>query len=142
MRMSRTRMAVVAAVVLATSACSDREQADLTAPVGAASSEADNTARNVRDRDEANLTPLDQSNSAPDLALTQAIRQGITSDDAMSLQARNVKVITQNGVVTLRGPVATEQEKETIESLAKAAGATRIDNQLEIDRDNASGDEE
>jgi len=142
MRLGRTRLAVVAVAVLAASACSDREQKDLTAPVGAASSEVDNTARNVRDRDAANLTPLDQSNSAPDLALTQTIRQGITSDDSMSMQARNVKVITQNGVVTLRGPVETEQERATIESLAKDAGATRIDNQLEIDRDDTSGDEE
>ena len=142
MRSSRTRLAVIAAAVLAASACSDREQVDLTAPVGAAPSEADNTGRNVRDRDEAKLTPFDQSNSAPDLALTQLIRQGITSDDAMSMQARNVKVITQDGVVTLRGPVGTEQERKAIESLAKDAGATRIDNQLEIDRDDTSGDEE
>jgi len=128
-------MAVVAAAVFAVSACSDQERKDVTPSVGAASSEADNTGRNVRDRDEANLTPLDQSNSAPDLALTQAIRQGITSDDAMSIQARNVKVITQNGVVTLRGPVKTKQEKTTIEALAKDAGALRIENQLEIDEE-------
>jgi len=135
MRLSRTKLAVVAVAVFTVAACSDREQSDRTPAVGAASSEADNTARNVRDRDGATLTPLDQSNSAPDLALTQKIREGITSNDAMSIQARNVKVITRDGVVTLRGPVETEQEKTTIAALAKDAGATRIENQLEIDRD-------
>ena len=60
----------------------------------------------------------------------------------MSVQAQNVKVIAQNGVVTLRGPVKTEQEKTTIEALAKSAGATRIDNQIEIDRDDTSGEKE
>ena len=96
----------------------------------------------VRDRDERALTPLDQSNSATDVDLTQRIRKDITSDDAMSVQARNVKVITQDGVVTLRGPVETEAEKASIETLAKNAGATRIDNQLEIDPDVALGAKE
>jgi osmotically-inducible protein OsmY len=48
------------------------------------------------------------------------------------MQARNVKVISQNGVVTLRGPVETEAEKANIETLARNAGATQIDNQLEV----------
>jgi osmotically-inducible protein OsmY len=57
----------------------------------------------------------------------------------MSVQAQNIKIITQSGVVTLRGPVKTAQEKTTIEALAKGAGATRIANELEIDRDVTSG---
>ncbi len=142
MRASRTKLAAVAVAMFAMAACSDSEQKSATPSVGAASAQADNTARNVRDRDEATLTPLDQSNSAPDLALTQEIRSGITSNDAMSMQARNVKVITRDGVVTLRGPVQTEQEKSTIGVLAKDAGATRVDNQLEIDRDGTSGSKE
>lgn len=73
--------------------------------------------------------------SEEDIDLSQRIRSGITSVDAMSEQARNVRVISQDGVVTLRGPVESEQEKATIETLARNAGATRIDNQLEIDRD-------
>jgi osmotically-inducible protein OsmY len=102
---------------------------------GAMPAEVDNTGRNVRDRDERAVTPIDQSNTAQDVDLTQRIRSGITSIDSMSVQARNVKVITQDGVVTLRGPVESEQEKATIEMLARNAGATRIDNQIEIDRD-------
>jgi osmotically-inducible protein OsmY len=46
-----------------------------------------------------------------------------------------VKVISRDGFVTLRGPVETQQEKVSIEALAKNAGATSVDNQLEIDRD-------
>jgi len=100
----------------------------------------DNSDRNVRDRDDGTLTPTDQSNAPADIEMTQKIRKGITSNDAMSVQARNIKIITQRGVVTLRGPVKTTQEKAAIETLAKNAGATRIDNQLEIDRDVPSGE--
>lgn len=102
--------------------------------------EPDNSERNVRDRDDRTLTPMDQSNAPADVEMTQKIRKGITSNDAMSLQARNIKIITQRGVVTLRGPVKTAQEKSAIETLAKNAGATRIDNELEIDRDVPSGE--
>ena len=146
MRLKGTKLVfAAAAAVLAISACSDHKRTNSAAAapaVGAGVVDADNTGRNVRDRDPAKLTPLDQSNSEQDLALTQRIRQGITSEDGMSMQARNVKVITQDLVVTLRGPVKTEQEKATIELLAKNAGATRIDNQLEIDRDATSGEKE
>jgi hyperosmotically inducible periplasmic protein len=102
----------------------------------------DNSGRNVRDQGEETLTPLDQSNEPADVELTQKVRKGITSNEAMSVQARNIKIITQSGVVTLRGPVKTQQEKTSIESLAKTAGAARIDNQLEIDRDEPSGEKE
>jgi osmotically-inducible protein OsmY len=106
-----------------------------------AANDADNTARNARDREGGTVTPLDQSNSAADVALTQRIRQGITSNDAMSVQAHNVKVVSQSGAVTLRGPVQSQSEKDAIESVARSAGASRIDNQLEIDRD-ATGAQE
>lgn len=161
MRFKKTKISAVVAATFAVVACSDDNSTGAAPSVGAEGpkqsaaersyaaadtkpmpAEADNTGRNVRERDDETLTPDDQSNSAPDIDLTQKIRKGITSNDAMSVQARNVKVITQNGVVTLRGPVKTEQEKTTIESLAKNAGATRIDNQLEIDRDDMSGEKD
>jgi hypothetical protein len=147
---SRAQISVVVAATLAAVACSDDERdfaaldrgdQDVTSPADSRMAreplpaEADNTGRNVRDRDTNAVTPLDQSNSADDIELTQKIRNGITSDGAMSVQARNVKVISRDGFVTLRGPVETQQEKASIEALAKSAGATRVDNQLEIDRD-------
>jgi osmotically-inducible protein OsmY len=94
---------------------------------------ADNTGRNVRDRGDATLTPTDQSGEETDLKITQEIRRAIMADPEMSVNAHNIKVITISGVVTLRGPVASEDEKSSLERKAKAAaGVTSVDNELEI----------
>lgn len=93
----------------------------------------DNTGRNVRDRGGATLTPGDQSETQVDRTLTQQIRQAVVADKSLSTTAKNVKIITVNGVVTLRGPVNSPQEKETIEATAQhIAGTNSVDNQLEI----------
>jgi osmotically-inducible protein OsmY len=93
----------------------------------------DNTGRNVRDRSGATLTPGDQSESAADRTLTQRIRQAVVADDSLSMTAHNVKIITVNGVVTLRGPVNSAKEKATIDAKAQQiAGATKVKSQLEI----------
>ena len=95
----------------------------------------DNTGRNVRDRGGATLTPGDQSESEADRTLTQRIRQAVVADDALSMTAKNIKIITINGLVTLRGPVKTMEEKRTIEAKAQQiAGADKVDSQLEISR--------
>ena len=95
--------------------------------------EADNSGRNVRDRDDQTKTPGDQSENEADRAITQNIRQVITADDSLSTNAKNVKIITNDGTVTLRGPVKSEKEKAEIEAKAKqVAGVKRVDNQLEI----------
>jgi osmotically-inducible protein OsmY len=67
----------------------------------------DNTVRNVRDRNNNTLTPLDQGNSKADLQITSQIRKQIIASKTMSVNAKNVKIITENGRVTLRGPVKT-----------------------------------
>ena len=96
--------------------------------------DADNTGRNVRDRDDEALTPLDQGESEADRAITQAIRKAVVAKDELSTNAKNVKIITINGVVTLRGPVKTAEEKATIVALAKkASGAKSVDDQLEVE---------
>jgi osmotically-inducible protein OsmY len=96
---------------------------------------SDNTARNVRDREGATLTPLDQSDSGPDVTITQQIRHSITGDKTMSLDAHNVKIVTIEGVVTLRGPVKSVEEKLSIASIAESTpGVLKVDNQLEIKR--------
>jgi hyperosmotically inducible protein len=98
-----------------------------------AAATADNTARNERDRDGNTLTPFDQSESGPDIEITAQIRRAVVGADDLSANADNVKIITSAGVVTLRGPVATDAEKASIEAKAKAvAGVTRVDNQLEV----------
>ena len=95
--------------------------------------EPDNTGRNVRDRDNQTKTPGDQSENEADRTITQNIRQVITADDSLSTNAKNVKIITNDGTVTLRGPVKSEKEKTDIEAKAKqVAGVKRVDNQIEV----------
>ena len=93
---------------------------------------ADNTGKNTRDRNDQTQTPTDQSNSPADIKITADIRKMVVSDDSLSMTAKNVKIITVDGVVTLRGPVETQKEKAAIESHAKHAGAKKITNELEI----------
>ena len=96
-------------------------------------SEPDNTARNVRDRNNSTLTPLDQGNSQADINTTAQIRKEIIAADGMSTNAKNVKIITMNGHVTLRGPVNTTDEKQQIGDIAdRIAQAANVDNQLEV----------
>jgi osmotically-inducible protein OsmY len=99
----------------------------------AAQQPADNSGRNVRDRDDRTLTPMDQSENEQDIAITQKIRKQVVDDDSLSMMAHNVKIITANGVVTLRGPVKSQTEKDRIAATAeKVAGANKVQNQLEI----------
>ncbi len=94
---------------------------------------ADNTKVNERDR-ASTTTPIDQGNGKADLEVTQAIRKSLMADDALSTTAKNVKVVTNKGVVTLRGPVKTDAEKKSVEAKAVAAAAgNRVDNQLDIE---------
>jgi osmotically-inducible protein OsmY len=93
----------------------------------------DNTATSERDRSGETKTSGDQSNSSADLKTTQVIRQALMKDGELSTTAKNIKVITANGHVTLRGPVKTAQEKAKIDQVAKsAAKGAQIDNQLDV----------
>jgi len=134
MRTVWTTTLVAGALLLGASAIPDRARAEQDA-AAEAPAEPDNTGRNVRDRDDATLTPMDQGTSEADVERTREIRAAITSNDSMSMQARNVKVITRDGAVTLRGPVASAEEKAAIDAIARQSGATRVDNQLEIDKE-------
>ncbi|KIA76424.1 putative hyperosmoticaLLy inducible periplasmic protein [Parachlamydia acanthamoebae] len=98
-----------------------------------ASDDADNTSRNVRDRIEGALTPFDQSESVGDRITLQSIRKALVENKILSTYAKNIKVITANGVVTLRGPVNSAAEKEAIERIVSLIpGVTKVDNQLEV----------
>ena len=73
------------------------------------------------------------SESAADRALTQRIQQAVAADELLSTAAKNIKIITLNGVVTLWGPVTSLQEKESIGAKAQyIAGSNNVDNQLEL----------
>jgi sporulation protein YlmC with PRC-barrel domain len=95
--------------------------------------DADAVANTIPRRDNSNLTPLDQGNSKADLDTTAQIRQEIMAGKNMSMNAKNVKVITIAGHVTLRGPVNTADEKRLIGEIADhIARSENVDNQLEI----------
>src|SRR3984957_1497246 len=94
---------------------------------------ADNTAVNQRDSGHETLTPMDQSNKPSDIKMTQEIRRAIVKDDALSTDAKNIKIITIDGAVTLRGPVKTDQEKADIAAkVAQVAGGSTVHNDLEV----------
>lgn len=94
---------------------------------------ADNTKVNERDRNSAAPTADSQKENQSDRDITQQIRQAIVQDKALSTYAHNVKIITQNGMVTLKGPVRSEEEKSSIEAKAVAvAGDGKVTNQLDI----------
>jgi len=93
----------------------------------------DNTAVNKRDRDSNAKTPLDQNENKVDIGITASIRKSVV-DTKMSTNAQNVKIITQDGNVTLRGPVKTQEEKNRIEEIARSvAGVKAVDSQLEVE---------
>jgi hyperosmotically inducible periplasmic protein len=120
-----TRFLIMALLAVAPS-CDDKDAEAKDKP-------ADNTDKNDRDREDATKTPGDQSEDKDDIAITAEIRKAVVGDDSLSVNAKNVKIITADGVVTLRGPVASEDERHAIANVAKnTAGVARVDNQLEI----------
>jgi hyperosmotically inducible periplasmic protein len=93
----------------------------------------DNSGVNVRDRNPEAMTAGQQSNAKGDVELTRRIRRAVVKDNSLSMMAHNVKIISANGSVILRGPVKTEEEKAAIARKAQAiAGADKVDNQLEV----------
>lgn len=93
----------------------------------------DNTKVNKRDRSAHEPTADQQKESASDRDLARQIRKALTDDKSLSTYARNVKVIVQNGQVTLKGPVRSDDEKQKIESAATSiAGAGKVTDQLEV----------
>ena len=93
----------------------------------------DNTGVNRRDRAAGAPTADQGKNNTSDLDLMKKIRKSIVDDKSLSTYAHNVKVISQNGKVTLRGVVRSEDEKQAVEQKATdAAGAGNVSNQLTI----------
>ncbi len=95
--------------------------------------EPDNTGINDRDRSGNTKTSEDQSNRPEDLKVTQNIRKALLDDNSLSTAAKNVKVITADGQVTLRGPVDSAAEKVKVEKLAKEkAGTLKVVNKIDV----------
>ena len=94
---------------------------------------ADNTAVNVRDRDKTEKTADQQNQNKADVELTANIRKAVVKDTTLSTNAHNVKIISVDGMVTLKGPVKSDAEKATVAKLAKdVAGDKNVTNQIEI----------
>jgi osmotically-inducible protein OsmY len=107
-------------------AAADRATVSVTKP-------ADNSAHNERDAAGNKVTPLDQSHAETDVEMTRSIRKMLVDDDSLGTNAQNVKVITVDGKVTLRGPVANANEQARVVAIAKkAAGADRVVSELQV----------
>lgn len=118
--MKRTTLSLICISTLAFAAVAQENQPD-------------NSGKNERDRSGETKTSGDQSNSSQDTKITADVRRAIVKDSSLTMTAKNVKIITTGGTVTLRGPVNSAEEKTKIEQLAAAAAdGAKIDNQLEI----------
>ena len=104
-----------------------QDPAQTTAP------QADNTKVNERDRNADQATADQQKENRSDRDITQQIRKAIMDDKSLSTYAHNVKIVTQNGMVTLKGPVRSEDEKKAVEEKAAAvAGEGNVSSQLDV----------
>ena len=97
---------------------------------------ADNTKVNTRDRAKTAVTADQQKDNPGDRDTTQKIRQAIMQDKTLSTYAHNVKIVTQNGHVTLKGPVRSAAERKSIEAKAiDVAGPSHVSNQMSVARE-------
>lgn len=131
MNMKLFGVLTLSAVGLWTVGCDDSHSSST--PPAQRTPAADNTGRNKGDLDAKSKTPMDQSQSQSDITIAAEIRKSILSESGMSTNAQNCKITSDHGVVTLRGVVNSQAEKDSIEAKAKAVtGVTRVDNQLEV----------
>ena len=93
----------------------------------------DNTTVNKRDRNKDEATADQQKQNQSDIELARQIRRSIVKDKSLSSYAHNIKIIAQNGTVTLKGPVRSVEEKEAIEAkAAEVAGAANVKDELAV----------
>jgi hyperosmotically inducible protein len=131
--MKKLLLPLLASIVIVYSSEGQQAPATPSQPGGSDPTNVDNTKRNSSEQNKNTDTAEKQSNSKDDLALTQKIRQAVMKDDSLSMNAKNVKIIAQDGKITLKGPVESQQEKDTIGAEAgEIAGKDKVDNQLEV----------
>jgi hyperosmotically inducible protein len=96
---------------------------------------ADNTKVNERDRAKGAVTADQQKDNTGDRDVTRKIRQSLIRDKTLSSYAHNVKVIAQDGQVTLKGPVRSDDERRIVEAKAtEVAGVGHVTNEMSIAR--------
>ena len=87
----------------------------------------------AQDRDSGQVTADQQKSNKADCELTQKIRRSVVSDKALSISAHNVKIISRDGMVTLRGTVKSDDEKKSIEDKAtEIAGQGKVTSELAV----------
>jgi hyperosmotically inducible protein len=93
----------------------------------------DNTKVNQRDRNKAAVTADQQKENTSDREITANIRKALMDSKELSTYAHNVKVITRNGIVTLKGPVRSQDEKKAVEAkAADIAGAGKVKSAISV----------
>jgi hyperosmotically inducible protein len=102
----------------------------------AATPPPDNTKVNTRDRNGGEVTADQQKVNATDQQLTRNIRRSIMADKSLSTYAHNVKIISQNGAVTLKGPVKSDGEKKAVvaKAVAVAGSADKVTDEISVKR--------
>jgi len=129
MRLKARTLAVIAATFLASTMAVAAQEPS----IQQASPAPDNTKVNERDRSPNEPTADQQKDNRSDRDITQQIRQSIMKDKSLSTYAHNVKIVTQDGQVTLKGPVRSEDEKKAIEAkAAEVAGDGKVTSELNI----------
>lgn len=94
---------------------------------------ADNTKINVRDRESSAVTPFDQTEGKADRIISQDIRKKLMANETLSFNAKNIKIITIDGVVYLRGPVDSSEENLIIlNEVRTVSGIRSVNNQLDV----------
>jgi osmotically-inducible protein OsmY len=93
----------------------------------------DNSATNERDRTAQEPTADQGGNQMNDRDIMQKIRKDVIADKSLSAYAQNVKIISQNGKVTLKGPVQSDPEKHNIDAKAtNIAGDGNVIDELSV----------
>ncbi len=102
--------------------------------VGSAQTQPDNTRVNQRDRASREPTADQQKLNSSDQNLAASIRKSIVDDKSLSTYAHNIKVISQDGTVTLKGPVRSEDERKSIVSKATllVGSADKVKDELSV----------
>lgn len=123
-RMSKMYISAISVAMFACSAISSPAQV-----------KQDNTKVNQRDRNPGEVTADQQKETAADRDLAAKIRREISKDKSLSTYGHNVKIIVQDGVVTLKGPVRSDAEIRTITATASriAGGDAKVTNQLTVE---------
>jgi len=102
--------------------------------IASAQTQPDNTRANKGDKNSSAMTADKQKMNASDRTLSQQIRKAVLADKSLSTYAHNVKIISQDGMVTLKGPVRSDEEKHTIAAKAAevAGGADKVTDEMSV----------